>query len=96
MRKWKSTRVAHPSNGDRDGTVKDSGTVQVGSWVEIQDGQLPEFWQIVAAGEGDALRRRMSEDSPLARALIGHRPGDRVSLDSPGRRRPVEVISVGG
>jgi transcription elongation factor GreA len=76
--------------------VNQDSTVRVGSWVEIRDGQLQEFWTIVPTGEGDALRRRMSEDSPLARAVLGHRPGDQVSVDGPGRRRAVEVVSVGG
>jgi transcription elongation factor GreA len=71
------------------------GAVRVGSWVEVRDGQLQEFWRIVPAHEADAMRRMISESSPLARALLGHRPGDRVSVDGPGRGWPVEVVSVG-
>ena len=72
------------------------GTVTVGSWVEIRDGQLQEHWRIVPAHEADALRGLLSEACPLARALLGHGPGDVVQVQGPEGRRRVTVLAVSG
>ena len=70
-------------------------TVTVGSWVEVRDGQLEEGWRIVPAEEADAMRRRISEATPLARALLGHQVGEQVRVDGPEGRRLVSILSVG-
>lgn len=70
--------------------------VRVGSWVEIRDGELEEGWRIVSAVEADAMRRLMSEETPLARALLGHVAGDVVRVRGPvGPARAVTVLDVG-
>ena len=72
------------------------GTIGIGSSVRIRDGELEEDWRIVANHEADPLRRRLSESSPLAKALLGHRAGDCVPVRSPAGQRPVTILSVGG
>lgn len=70
--------------------------IRVGSWVEIRDGELQEGWRIVTADEADAIRRLMSEETPLARALLGHVAGDVVRVRGPqGPARAVTIIDVG-
>jgi transcription elongation GreA/GreB family factor len=70
--------------------------IRVGSWVEIRDGELEEGWRIVNAEEADAMRRLMSEETPLARALLGHVSGDVVRVRGPqGPARAVTVLDVG-
>ena len=70
------------------------GMVQVGSWVEIRDGQFEESWRIVDASEADARHGRISEESPMARALLGRRAGDQVRVQGPEGRRPVTILRV--
>ncbi len=71
------------------------GTVRVGSVVTVRDGELEEWWRIVPHDQADALRRCISERSPLARALLAHQPGDRVHVDQPGGQRwPVTIVAV--
>ena len=70
-------------------------TVTVGSWVEVRDGQLEEGWRIVPAEEADAMRRRISEATPLARALLGHQVGEQVRVDGPEGRRLVSILGIG-
>ncbi len=72
----------------------DSGTVRVGSWVTVRDGGLEEAYRVVPVEDADALRRLISEASPLGRALLGHQAGEQVRVQAPGGRRPVEIISV--
>ena len=69
-------------------------TVGIGSWVEVQDGQLREGWRIVPTEEADAMRRRISVSTPLARALLGHKAGEQVRVDGPEGRRLVSILSV--
>ena len=70
-------------------------TVRVGCWVEVRDGELEEGWRIVPAEDADALRRRISDQTPLARALLGRQVGDQVSVDGPEGRRLVSILAVG-
>src|ERR1700704_2903161 len=44
--------------------------------VDLEDGQ--EEYAIVGPAEADPLHGRISNESPLGRALIGHRAGDEV------------------
>ncbi len=68
--------------------------VRIGSWVRVRDGELEEAWRVVDPTEADAARRLISVDTPLARALLGHRAGDVVRVQSP-ERRPVTILQVG-
>lgn len=75
--------------------VEDEGAVQVGSVVHVQDGMLDEWLRIVASHDADAMRRWYSEETPLARALLGHRAGERVSVRGPGAApRMVSILAV--
>src|SRR5574341_1643010 len=59
--------------------------VQVGSRVTIQDGESePEVYTIVGPAEANPRNGRISNESPLGRALMDHRAGDTVRVDAPG------------
>jgi transcription elongation factor GreA len=68
----------------------------VGDVVHIQDGQLEEWWRIVPPEEADAARRLISEETPMAQALLGHRAGETVHVRAPGATRgwPVTIVAV--
>ena len=51
-------------------------------------------YQIVGVDEADLNRGRISVRSPMARALIGKRPGDDVQLVAPGGTREFEIQDV--
>jgi transcription elongation factor GreA len=74
--------------------VNGSGSVTLGSWVTVKDGELQEAWRVVDPTEADAGRRLISADCPLSKALLGHRAGDQVRVDSPGGRWPVTILAV--
>src|SRR5262249_44511615 len=79
---------------DEGRMVNDSGSVMLGSWVTVKDRELQEAWRVVDPAEADAARRLISADCPLGRALLGHRAGDQVRVDSPGGRWPVTILAV--
>ena len=41
------------------------------------------------------LDDQTSVHSPIGRALVGHRAGDTVTVDTPGGPRVVEIVAVG-
>jgi transcription elongation factor GreB len=66
-----------------------------GATVTIGDEQGNEQqYQIVGVDETDFLRGRISWVSPLARALLKSRAGDRVRFQSPAGWREVEVLEI--
>jgi transcription elongation factor GreA len=67
----------------------------LGSTVEIQEpGQAPERYQIVGPAEANPRLGRISNESPLGKALLGHRPGDQVEANTPGGTRSFEILSI--
>jgi transcription elongation GreA/GreB family factor len=69
---------------------------RVGDVVHVRDGELEEWWRIVPPDEADAARRCISEKTPMALALLGHRAGDVVRVRAPGAPRgwPVTILAV--
>lgn len=70
--------------------------VQVGVTVTIQEeGGQPEVYTIVGPAEANPRNGRISNESPLGRALLDHRAGDRVRVDAPGGSFYVHILKVG-
>ena len=66
-----------------------------GATVTIGDEQGNEqIYQIVGVDETDFSRGRISWVSPLARALLKSREGDRVRFQSPAGWREIEVLEI--
>jgi transcription elongation factor GreA len=63
---------------------REAGVVAVGASVTVSDEDGDQTFAIVGAAEADPLRGRISNESPLGRALMGHRAGDEVEWTSPG------------
>ncbi len=78
--------------------IEDTGkmdNVQVGATVTIQDGEGdPEIYPIVGPAEANPREGRISNESPLGRALMEKRPGDTVKVDAPGGAFTVRVVKV--
>src|SRR5512135_3227608 len=77
-----------------EGTGK-MDVVQVGAKVTIQeDGTEPECYTIVGPAEANPREGRISNESPLGRALMDHRAGDVVRVDAPGGAFTVQIVKV--
>jgi transcription elongation factor GreA len=74
---------------------KSSDCVQVGSTVTIQEeGYDKETFVIVGAAEASPSEGRISNESPLGRALIGHKKGEDVAVEAPDGKYQVKIIKV--
>jgi len=59
-----------------------------------EDGGAKKRWQIVGEGESDTARGSISWRSPMARALLGKRVGDVVTVERPAGELDVEVVEL--
>lgn len=72
-----------------------SDIVNVGSTVTIQEGDNPEeLYTIVGPAEASPRDGRISNESPLGRALMEKRAGDTVKVDAPAGSFTVRVLKV--
>ena len=75
--------------------MSDNGTVKVGSLVRVQDRDGEEEFTIVGGAEADAMRMRISMESPLGMALLGRAAGEQVKVRAPGGLRAVTILGIG-
>jgi len=75
---------------------KVSELAQVGSKVAIQvmDSQGVEEYEIVGAAEANPIAGHISNESPLGKALLGHKAGEVVTVEAPDNRYQVKIIEV--
>ena len=73
-----------------------SDMVQVGSKVSIQEvgSRSKEEYEIVGAAEANPIAGHISNESPLGRALLGHKAGDVVNVEAPENKYQVKIIEV--
>jgi transcription elongation factor GreA len=71
-------------------------TVQVGSRVVIQEegSDTPEEYIIVGAAEADPSAGRISNESPLGKALLNKKAGDLVQVDAPAGSFKFRILKV--
>jgi transcription elongation factor GreA len=70
------------------------GSVQLGSSVKVKDDFGEMTYTIVGPAEADAGSGRISLESPVGKALLGGRPGDEISVETPGGPRQVQILKV--
>jgi transcription elongation factor GreA len=70
--------------------------VKFGAHVRLVDEETEKeaTYQIVGLHEADIKLGRLSITSPLAKALIGKKPGDSMSVPAPGGDRTYEILGV--
>jgi len=78
--------------------IEDTGKreiIQVGAKVTVQeDGNDPEVYTIVGPAEANPRSGKISNESPLGKALLEHRAGDEVRVDAPGGAFYVKILKV--
>ncbi len=73
-----------------------SDVVELGSIVRVQarSGKKADTYTIVGRTEASPSAGRISNESPLGRALLGRKAGDTVNFDTPGGAHSMKIISV--
>ena len=73
----------------------DRDKVFFGAWVTLEDeaGQ-EQRWRIVGPDEFDVKAGKLSMDSPMARAILGKRLDDEVSVQTPSGPQTVYITDI--
>lgn len=72
-----------------------SGAVGLGSRVVVVDEEgVEEGYTIVGSAEVDPRARRISHESPIGRALLGHRAGEVVLAQTPAGPLRLKIVAV--
>lgn len=77
-------------NENGDGRVTLGSTVR---FKELPDG-IEEEYIIVGKAESDPFEGKISNESPIAQALMNKKVGDAVEIETPGGSMNVEIIEV--
>jgi len=63
------------------------------TFIELPDGD-EETYTIVGSAEADPFEGKISNDSPMAKSLLGRKIGEEVSVATPGGDLEVKIIKV--
>ncbi len=68
--------------------------VQIGSTVEIESGDGREKYTIVGSAEASPTEGKISNESPVGRALLGHKKGQKVTVSVPSGDSVYKIVSI--
>lgn len=77
-----------------DGVKSSSKTVKLGSTVTLNVKGKKEIFTVVGEWEADPKEKKISHESPLGKALIGKKVGDKVEVEAPAGRISYSITSV--
>jgi|SRR5215203_4455518 len=73
-----------------------SDIISLGSRIKIRDGEGDEYeWTVVGSAEANPRQSRISNESPVGKALMGKKKGDKVSVETPGGVETFTILKVG-
>jgi len=73
---------------------KSDSKIRLGSMVKLKcSGVLKEF-TIVGTVEADPLNGKISDESPIGRALLGKKEGDRVEIKTPTETTVCKIVDI--
>ena len=72
------------------------GIIVVGSIVQVRDIELDEVdeYRLVGTVEADPMNNRISNESPVGRALLGHKAGEIIDVEVPAGVIQLEIVSI--
>ena len=77
-------------------TPKRSSKVNIGSRVTVEMGGKERVFTIVGAAESNSAEGKISNESPVGAALLGHKKDETVEYEGPtGRKMKFTILKVG-
>lgn len=78
-----------------DDLVISNDVVSIGNHVTIKEDSYPEeTYFLVGPKEADPVNGRISHESPIGKALLGHKKGDTVQIDTPGGKILMTIVDI--
>ena len=81
---------------DENTTAEDSSRVGLGCTVKVRDMEFDEIdvFAIVGSQEANPMEKRISDDSPFGKAMLGKHIGDIVEVEAPVGTIKFEILDV--
>jgi len=73
---------------------RNSGVVQMGSKVKVKWNGSEMDFQIVGSNEASPSDFKISNESPMGKAFMTHKKGEKVEVDTPGGRMKYTILDV--
>ena len=79
-----------------DESTMDARSISLGSVVKLFDEDFDEdiTYSIVGSNQADPLEQKISDQSPIGRALMGKKAGERVTVTAPAGELHFKVLEV--
>ena len=93
-------RIVTIENMLRNAEVIDSGnvtdTVSIGNTIKIFDAEFEEEieYTLVGSAEADPFNGKISNESPIGAAIIGHKVGDTIEVDTPDGTISLKILEI--
>ncbi|SRR5690554_997219 len=74
--------------------AKDTTTVGVGNTVELETDGKKVSYIVVGPVEADPLEGKISNESPIGKALLGKKVGDSVTIETPKAKVEYKIVKI--
>jgi len=70
--------------------------IHIGSKVKVHDFDFDEDteYQIIGSGEADPFNGKLSDESPVGSALLGHKVGDTITVETPDGEVKFKILEI--
>ena len=75
-------------------TISSTNTVQIGNTVEIKNGNINHIYKSVSKFEADPMNKKISDMSPLGKALLGRKIGEKVNVITPSGAKEYTIVQI--
>ena len=72
-----------------------SSIVHIGSTIEVRANGKTQQFMIVGSEEASPKDGKISNESPLGKAFLGHKASETVEVETPGGKVSYKIVSVG-
>ncbi len=73
---------------------KSDGTVRLGSTVRLKDGGKPLVYRVVGTIEANPSQGKISDESPIGKALLGKKVGDKAQIRTPAGSDTYKIVDI--
>ena len=74
----------------------DKTSVHIGSKIKVYDLDMDEeeIYEITGSTEADAMHNKISNESPVGKALLKHKVGDTVTVVAPNAEYQLKIMEI--
>lgn len=74
--------------------IKGRDTVSAGATINVSSNGKKQMFTIVGASEADPSKGYISNESPIGKAFIGKKTGDKVEVQTPAGKASYKIVKI--